>query len=348
MSIQKTLACSFLIVLPIWLWFSWPLPKQVLSDIPAGFACAERQHSREMIPGDHLQLLYRLWLGRDMIEGHTPWFHDLYQFNTGRDEDRFEPDPNFFFFTVLFSLGSWAVNDAFGYNAAGFVSVWLSYFFVWLLVRRYVDNPWVAGLTALIGVVLPYRWIPFLGGSTTGPDMMFVPALCLGLDLAVRENRKGGAALAGAALLLSGWSDTHVFFFSMLLTPAWCLVAAFGRRPFPWAQPRDVWKTVRAFWPFAVFAVGVALTVYVTQHNLKGARMAGGRSMHEVMLNSPEWTSFFLWADDDRGAQIYVGIFLVALLGAGWLASVVRVWRDRREGWRPFVVLTCLGLGLGL
>ena len=74
---------SLIVTLLVWLAFSWPLPRQVFSAIPISAQNAEKYHIRAMIPGDQLQLLYHFWLFSDMVRGKTPFFYNLYEFNTG-------------------------------------------------------------------------------------------------------------------------------------------------------------------------------------------------------------------------------------------------------------------------
>ena len=90
MSKVKTFLISLLLTLVIWAFFSWPVPKRLFSAIPISAQNVEKNHIRAMIPGDHLQLLYHFWLFSDMISGHTPFFHNLYEFNSGNDSERYD------------------------------------------------------------------------------------------------------------------------------------------------------------------------------------------------------------------------------------------------------------------
>jgi hypothetical protein len=69
---------SILIAVAVWSCFSWPLPRHVTTGIPSAARNVEKDNHRDMIAGDHLQLLYHFWLLSDMIRGRTPWFHNLY------------------------------------------------------------------------------------------------------------------------------------------------------------------------------------------------------------------------------------------------------------------------------
>ena len=91
MSFNRMLGCAFIVSLVIWAWFSWPLPRHVGSGIPAA-AHREPADVQRMVPGDHLQFMYYCRLAGDMAAGRTPLFYNLYEFNTGDDRERFEPD----------------------------------------------------------------------------------------------------------------------------------------------------------------------------------------------------------------------------------------------------------------
>ena len=82
MKILREGIASLLITLAVWMLFSWPLPRDLFTTIPYNAANVEdAQVIRQMEPGDHLQLMYHFWLFKDMLTGHTPWFHNLYEFN---------------------------------------------------------------------------------------------------------------------------------------------------------------------------------------------------------------------------------------------------------------------------
>ena len=89
---KRLLLRSLLVALAVWTVFSWPLVLHVGSAIPSGITTGlAPKEILPMEPGDHLQLLYHFWLFSDMVGGHTPWFHNLYEFNTGDDAARLEP-----------------------------------------------------------------------------------------------------------------------------------------------------------------------------------------------------------------------------------------------------------------
>ena len=145
--------------------FSWPLARYATRGI---VYTAFEQHPGEplsMVPGDHLQFLYHLWLAQDTFEGHTPLFHNLYEFNTGDDSERRDVTPYYLPFSAFFAVGSRLAGQAFGWNFAGLVSLWLTGLFAWALARRYSESETAAGLLALVPMAFRHRgrsiWISF-------------------------------------------------------------------------------------------------------------------------------------------------------------------------------------------
>ena len=216
---------TFLLTVVVWGVFSWPLACHIHDGIPASSHNTGRQRVRLMTPGDHLQFLYHFWLSKDALFGPTPMGYDLYELNFGDDEERREESRYYLPFSLVFALGDALVSQPFGWNLTAIVSLWVTLVFTYLLARRYTKEQWCALLAAFLAVILPYRWFNLLGGSPTGLGMMWVPIVFLGLDLMVRGYSPWGTVLAGVAILLSRWIDTHTIFFAGLVAPFWCVGA---------------------------------------------------------------------------------------------------------------------------
>jgi hypothetical protein len=331
---------TLLIALGLWALFAWPLPRHLASAIPfTGHLSGDVM--RDVVPGDHLQLLYHLWLFADMVEGHTPWFHNLYAFNVGDDAARFEPEPFYLPFSAFYAIGQWVGGPAFGWNLTGLIALWLGYAFTVRLVQRYEPSPWVARVAALPAMLLPFRWEALLGGSPSGLAMMWIPALLLGLDVALREERARGGWLAGLAILGSSFGDLHVLAFALMAAPVWSVLALLMRPDFRWTRIRAYRPLVVALLPTVGLA---ALTFYLrslVQDKLDTSTMAAGRSLAEVALFSPHVSGFLRWHTPPITNQIYVGLALVGLLGVGaW--AVAMVWRAQPRTWRRPVLLLVL------
>ncbi len=337
---RKILLISIGLSLLVWGIWSWPLPRHVGRGIPMTHSGGRGRTVLFMEPGDHLQLLYHFWIFSDMVAGNTPWMYNLYEFHTGDDSARYEPGAYYAPFSWIYSLGAFVGGRAFGYNLAGLVSIWLTYLFTWLLVRRYVSSAILAAAVSLIAVMLPYRWITLLGGSPTGFAMATPPLLFWGLDRAVRDNSAAGGFWAALAIIFSCCSDAHVFFFNILFTPFWCLVALIVRQ----RSFREYRGLAAALLPVAAGIALTALYSFAMRSRLAETVMAEGRTLAEVGLFTPRPSGFLGWRDHHLSGQIYLGYALLALLAAGTAALAIRVWRERpRPGRETLLFLVLLG-----
>lgn len=342
---RKILMYSIAISLAIWCIWTWPLPRYATQGIPIAHSGGEQAPVQFMVPGDHLQLLYYFWLFSDMLSGDTPWMHNPYEFHTGDDGARHEPSPYYAPFSWVFALFAPFSTRAFSYNMAGFISIWITYLLSWLLVRRYIRSEWIAAAAACLAIMLPYRWFTLLGGSPTGFGMAITPLLLWGLDRAVRNDSLAGGIWAGLALVFSYTSDLHVFFFNVLLTPAWCLVAFVARDGFSWRSRYAYSRLARALLPAALALIALVLYSRAIATELADTHMAEGRSIREVMTFSPQRSGFWGMEPDPVSDQIHIGYVLPALLFAGALLIGLRLLRTRPRPWRDAILYGMLLTG---
>ncbi len=351
MRFWKTTIGSLAVALAVWLLFTWPLPAHMGSAVPAG-ARASPGELQPMTPGDHLQFMYYCWLAGDWLTGQTPFFYNLYEFNTGDERACYHPDTYYIPFSLVYNLAAAAGGRAFGWNLTGFIALWLTYLLTLLLTRRYTTSEWLAWLAALLGILVPYRWVNLFGGSPAGFAMMWTPAVLLGIDLAIRNGRLAGGVLAGVGIIGAAWGDQHVFFFSGLAAIGWCFVAFSARETRPWFDWRHIGRCALALLPF-LLCLGFALkfpklmkllTEHVTGQTPVDFSVAP-RHWREVLNYSPEWTGY--WGHSPLGIseQIYLGYTIFLVLGAGWLALLVRSLRTERGQWRRWLVLTLICVG---
>lgn len=337
-----------LITALLWTWFTWPLPQQAFSGIPWTGHATERNPVRAMVPGDHLQLMYHFWLLGDMLRGATPWFNNLYEFNTGRDDDGYRPDPFYVPFSLVYAAGERFAGRAFGWNLAGFFALLLTLHFTWRLARQYTASDRLALAAAVIALALPYRWFCLLGGSPTGFGMAFVPMLFYGLDRAIRQLSISGGLLAGLAVVLAYCTDLHVLYFLGLAAPIWAVMALLQRDGFRWIKPRSRWRLVGVLWPVAAGIFMVFEMGRLTSGHLAGTDLAAGRSLQEVAAFSPGAAGFLGWGNLGAGNHIYIGIMpLLAMVGgAAFLLSRAR--RKPRLSPREWLFAAFLFLGIAV
>ncbi|MDA1044735.1 MAG: hypothetical protein O3C57_05870, partial [Verrucomicrobia bacterium] len=319
----RSLALAYFVTL--WVVFTWPLTKSMFTGIPSSATNVEKGNVIRMVPGDHLQLHYNFWLAKDMLSGGTPLFHNIYEFNTGSDEERFLPRPYYAPASLVYALVSRFGGAAFGWNISGLLCILVGFWASWRLARRFVDDDVTALLMGSVGQLLPFCWVSLLGGSPAGFGFVWVAVLFLGVDIAIRDRRAAGGLLAGWAILFASWTDSHVFFFLMLATPCWALLS-FSLRDSIDLRGYVNWRElILALLPLVVIAaVAYALFSLEHAHMLGGTTMAGGRSDAEVRLFSPQGAGLFTFLHDKGAAQIYMGYGLAAVLGFGFVSLMLR------------------------
>lgn len=334
----------------IWLVFSWPLPRCYGSGLPASSTNIEKYGTRFMVNGDHLQLHYFYWLFGDMVKGGTPWFHNLYEFNTGIDAERYSVGNYNIPFSLIYVFWELLGSPAFAWNMLAFTTLWLTLLASWLLLRRYTDEPFAA-IAALIAITLPYRYIALFGGSPMGHAMLWPPLIVLGLDLAVRNLSFKGGLMAALVLLSAYYNDTRVFLFSVLTAPLWCFLALIRRRDSSWRKA-SYWSRLAArLLPFAFVVLGLILAgMRVQAEKFSQTALAGGREIGEVAQFSPEPSGLLEWFTVGKDAHAFIGMAIPLLLMAGLLAGLLRLRRrGLAEEWRDSLSLLLLtGLAAGI
>jgi hypothetical protein len=334
----------------LYAWLSWPLPLHFTTGIPAA-AHPTPSGVQPMIPGDHLQLLYHFQLVGDMLTGDIKPFYNLYEFNIGDDSERFMPGSYYFPFSILYAAGDALAGPAGGWNLASLISIWLTLFFTWLLARRFTGNRWIAALATLVGLCLPFRWINLFGGSPAGFAMAWPPAIWLGVDLAIRQRRVSGGFLAGLGVLMACWCDTHVFFFSVLAIPFWCLIAVIMDNTFTRPRPQYL-RIILALLPLVVLTLASLafpaflkwITIRVTGTPPEATAITG-RTLREIQLYSPPLRGLFDGRIGGLSEHIFIGLSLPLLIGLGGLAWCIRACKGWQARWRrpvAWLLLCCM------
>ncbi len=343
MNIGRKLILSLGLTLAFWVLFSWPLPQHLTRAIPSSSQNVEKGQMRAMMPGDHLQLLYHFWLWGDMVAGHTPWFRNVYEFNLGDDEASRRQGANFAPFSVLYAVMAQAANRALSWNLTGLFSLWMTVFFTWILVGRYTRNEWLGAAFATLSILVPFRWVNLLGGSPAGFGLAWVPAVFLGLDLAVRESRIGGGLLCGVGLLFARWCDAHVFFFSTMALPFWFVISLLNRDP---AAPRRFGRLAVAMLFIVLLLIPAFLFNYHKTGKMVLSRMGAGRAMFEIVAFSPKADGFLSWGTEGTPSHVFVGYALLSLLVLGLLCLPFAVRAENVTARRPRATYLLLLLGL--
>lgn len=329
----------------LWTLASWPLPRVFSQAIPHTNLNPTPQIVHPITPGDHLQLLYHFWLGLDVLQGHSPLFHNVYEFNLGDDTARRQPDLYYMPFSLVYAAIAPHGGHAAGWNAAGLASVLVGVLGLGLLARRF-SNSWVAaGLATLIAAAFPFRWIALFVGSPTGFGMAFPPLLFYGLDCAIRDRSVRGGLLAGLAIFASYTSDLHTFYFSVLAAPAFAALSFGMAQPSPRQWPAAIRASIAPLLPFVLLvAASIAVSSWMSRH-LSESVMASGRSLAEMASYSPPAIGLVSTVRAGMANHVYFGIPLFALLGtllAFWAASAVRARRQIPLPWAERLAVAAL------
>lgn len=325
--------------------YMWPAPKYFLSGIPYTAYNADKQEARVLVQGDHLQLLYHFGLARQMLVGDIPFFHNLYEFNLGEDSDRRIIDPYYIPYSVAFAGASFPLGDAFGWNTAQFLSIIVGLFFLYLVARRVADREdpesvVIGFCAAFIASCLPYLWVTLAGGSPTGFGMSLIPGVVLGVDIAVRDGKARGGALAGVLLLMCYATDLHCFFFIALSLPFWCIVSWCMSESWPKNGVRGYLKITLGLLPLVVCGVISIVIAKWLHSNYSATDVAGGRSLREVAANSPSAASLldpFVPGLFSQHFSIGMGVFIIisacAIIMVAFLLLMLfsRYDRDRQS-----------------
>jgi len=311
----------------LWMVTTWPLPRIFDEAIPHTNLNPETQTVRPITSGDHLQLLYHFWLGSDALSGHSPLFHNVYEFNLGDDSVRIQPDLYYMPFSLVYAAIEPFAGHAAGWNAAGLTSVLIGILFLGLLARRYSDSWLAVALATLIAAAFPYRWITLFTGSPTGFAMAFPPMLAYGLDRAIRDRSLSGGFIAGLALFCSYATDLHVFYFSALAVPFFALLSLWMTDSNPRHWPDTLKKSLRPLLPFVLLALAAVAISAVMSRHLADSVMAGGRTLAEIAAYSPPAAGLISTVRAGMANHIYFGIPLFTLLGTAlllWAAPLIR------------------------
>lgn len=332
-------------VYPALLWFAgaalvwgivaWPIPQHVFEGVVAFPTNNTRQAPREMVEGDHLQLMYHFWLAHDTWFGETEWSTNPYEFNRGSDEDEKVYNTYYFPFNVPYSVGYLLSGRAFGWNLAGIFSLWISLWTGWLWLRRMVPEgerkTCLLVAATLIGQAIPYRWNTLFNGSPTGLSLMWVPVMLLGLDMCIRDRKTWGAILAGGAIFFSGWSDTHTLFFTGLLCVFMVYPLHVHARQRWSVRVDDILCYLKRGWPLVIWAGLVLYQASIVKGGFSETEVKEGRKPEEVALFSHEWVDAISLQANGGTTETYLGFPLLIVLSIGTIFLVQAAYAKRRS-----------------
>ncbi len=340
---SRFILLSLVISMAVYFTLTWPLGALFHEGIPSSNRPEQGGVARYVIPGDHLQLAYQLWLLADSLKGGTPLFYHVYEFNQGDDEALYYPGSYYFPFGLVFAAGHALGGTVIGWNLMLCLTVWWIYLSTWYLIRRFTRSRMTAAVAALPSILLPYFHVSLLGGSPTGLGMLWVPLIFLGVDVAIRDRRIWGGVLAGTLIFISPWSDLHVFFFVFLATPVWILMSLAFTKAETKGFGRIKWRElIRPLSPLAVGMVLAALQTSFIKASLDDTLQSEGRSLRESLGYALRARGWFDPAPDNHDNIIYIGIWVAIILAAGLVFLIADAWRRQPHARRRLALFTMI------
>jgi hypothetical protein len=296
------------------LWATWPAVRHVDGHYLARPAAGHG----EAAAGDHLQLGWAFWLvGHQLEDGASP-LTDPYSF---RPETAAPPNLQGW----LYGAPYWPLSKAFGDVWAYDVVVLLSFVLAGGVACWWLRSLGISASAALVGGAV-FCLMPYRVGQSTGHLLGLVTFLLPAVLLALERRRFAVAALALAALPLSGQLHLALGAIPIVLGYAWARV------------PRADW------WKAGAGVAGAAVVGLVVQRWTVAGSIGAGRSFAQVERYSAELSDFVT-----RG----VGAGIEELVFVGWLTPIVALagvmaLRRRRGLASMLVVATLLPCALAL
>lgn len=304
-----------------------PLLLHWTTAIPSSAQNHEIPPVRESIPGDHMQLLYHFDLVADMFSGRIPWLHNLWEFNTGDDSERFRLNGSFAPGSAVYALLRQVTSQAGAWNTTLWLSTWISAWTLWIWLGRFTRDPWSRAFGLVIMMGFPYRWASLLGGSPAGIALMWMGMLVLAIDSCLRRPGFGIGFLTGLLYLFVFWGDLHVFYLTSLAIPGFALMTLLDLPAPPLRKGKAYLKLLPGL--LTGFAAIAGFYLWRT-HFLADTLMGGGRTWHELMLYSADRRAVWTLG---RGIEETVFLGPPALIGllAALAHAAARLLHNRRR-----------------
>lgn len=300
------LACA--VYLGCAVWATWPAVR----DVNDRYLARPSIGAGEAAAGDHLQLAWAFWLPGHQLERRAAPWADPYSF---RPEAKAGPNVQGWLLGSLY----WPLDRFVGHIRAYNLIVLLSFIAAGGLTCWWLRSLGLPRGAALVGGVA-FALAPYRVGQSTGHLLGLIAFLLPAVLLALERRRFVWAALALAAIPLSGQIHLAMGAVALALGYTWARV-----------DRRDWVKAVIA--PLVAIGCGFA----VEQLVVAGSVAARGRDFPQVRFYSAELSDLFT-----RG----VGAGVEELVFVGWLvlllAAIGLVAVRQRRGLVVFLALSAL------
>lgn len=268
------------------LWATWPAVRHVEGHYLARPAAGHG----EAAAGDHLQLGWAFWLVGHQLERRASPLTDPYSF---RPEAEAPPNLQGWLYGVPYWPLSRTFGDVWAYNAV----LLLSFVLAGALTCWWLRSLGVSRPAALVGGAV-FCLMPYRVGQSTGHLLGLVAFLLPAMLLALERRRFGVAAVALAAVPLSG--QLHLALGAVPLLIGFALARV----------PRTDW------WKAVVAAGAGVVTAVVVQRWAVAGSIGTGRSFAQVEHYSAELSDFVTRA---------VGSGIEELVFVGWATPLLAV-----------------------
>ncbi len=193
--------------------YTFPLIRYFDRGLPYTHASAENKPVVTLEQGDYIQLFYYMWLFKDALQGHTPFFKDPYQLNVPKYglQEHFNNQyiPLAFFFSAFALL----LGDQGGYNLLVLLTFPLAGLGMYRLAYLWTRVGWAALIAATIYALYPYRVVHLLGGHPGGFTHFFIPWIIYIYARALQKENWFLGFISGLIFLGLGMDEFHVAFY---------------------------------------------------------------------------------------------------------------------------------------
>ncbi len=310
---------------PVFFYFGSGIPFSVYADV---------HRVIKVFQSDSLQVYYILWLLKEAVVGHIPWFTDPYSFSVGSGIHGagYYVLP-FSAISVPFSL---LFSVAAGYNVLVVVSFLLSGLFSYLLLYLYTKDRFAALTGAVVFTFFPYHRAKIFGGQLSGFLLFYFPMVVYYLELAIFRKKWLYSLISGLLLFTLYFMEGQLLYYIVLLLGLYLPI----RILISLALDKDIKLILRAFLPFILVLGGIVLYVHMSSKTaFTGTRIHGGRSFREILLYSPHWQDLFVRVQRFYERYIYIGAVVLPLS----FLSLAVWWKKKRD---LFLVLMFLFIGV--
>ncbi len=253
--------------------FTYPLIQYFDRGLPYTHIAIENEPVVTLEQGDYIQLFYYMWLFKDAIQGHTPFFKDPYQLNVPKYglQDHFNNQyiPLSFFFSAFALL----LGDQAGYNLLVLLTFPLAGLGMYRLARLWTRSGWAALIAGTIYALYPYRIVHLLGGQPGGFTHFFIPWIIYFYARALQKENWFLGFVSGLIFLGLGMDEFHVAFYLPVFLGVFLVLPLFkvdrvSLATVDWkvsGEDKNIFRRLRSFkWVWGVVFLNIIFGLFLS------------------------------------------------------------------------------------